>query len=77
MRSAVACGVSVAGNHLGSLWVWERCLQRIEEVNSLWPNPGLKIAMHSPKALIETGLHMCPPEKTRDVHAVADEQCVL
>ncbi len=36
------------------------------KVNSLWLNPRLMIAFHSPDVLLETGLHMCPPEKSRD-----------
>jgi hypothetical protein len=47
------------------------------KVKLLWPNPGLKIALHSPKALIETGLRMCPPEKRRDCDLFADGQSVL
>jgi hypothetical protein len=34
------------------------------KVNSLWPNPGLLIALHSPYALLKTGQRMCPPEKS-------------
>jgi len=40
-------------------------------------NPRLAIALHSPKALVETGLRTCPPEKRRDADASADEQSVL
>jgi hypothetical protein len=36
------------------------------KVNSLWQNPGPLIALHSPSALLETGLRMCPPEKSQD-----------
>jgi CubicO group peptidase (beta-lactamase class C family) len=35
------------------------------KVNSLWPNPWPLIALHSPTALLETGLRMCPREKSR------------
>ena len=35
-------------------------------VNSLESNLWLVIAFHSPNALLETGLRMCPPEKGRD-----------
>jgi hypothetical protein len=28
--------------------------------------PGLLIALHSPSTLPETGLRICPPEKSRD-----------
>jgi hypothetical protein len=38
----------------------------LTEVNSLGPNPRLVIALHSPNALLETGLRMCPPEKSRN-----------
>ena len=34
-------------------------------VNSLWPNPRLLIALHSPNARLETGLRMCPLEKSQ------------
>jgi hypothetical protein len=37
------------------------------EVNSLCTNPRLLIALHSPYALLETGLRMCPPEKAGTV----------
>ena len=40
------------------------------EVNSLCTNPRLLIAFHSPYALLETGLRMCPPEKSRDSDAL-------
>jgi len=33
---------------------------------SLWLNPRVVIALHSPSALLETGLHSCPPEKSQD-----------
>jgi hypothetical protein len=36
------------------------------KVNSLWLNPQLLIALHSPYPLLETGLRMCPAEKGRD-----------
>ena len=36
------------------------------KVNSRSPNPQLLIALHSPNGLRETGLRMCPPEKSRD-----------
>ena len=35
------------------------------KVKSLWPNARLLIASHSPNTLLETGLHMCPPEKSQ------------
>jgi hypothetical protein len=37
-----------------------------DKVNSLWPNPQLSIALHSPNAPLETGLRMCVPEKSQD-----------
>jgi hypothetical protein len=36
------------------------------KVNSLRLNPRLLIALHSPSALCETGLRMCPSEKSQD-----------
>jgi hypothetical protein len=36
------------------------------KVNSLWPNPRLLIAFHSPYSPLETGLHVCLPEKGQD-----------
>jgi hypothetical protein len=38
----------------------------LTKVNSLGPNPRLVNALHSPNALLETGLRMCPPEKSRN-----------
>jgi len=37
----------------------------------------LEIALHSPKALVETGLRMCLLEKTQDITAFDAEQRVL
>jgi hypothetical protein len=48
-----------------------------DKVNSLWPNPQLLIALHSPNALLETGLRMCLPEKSQDRSPFAVEQSVL
>jgi len=42
----------------------------LAKVNSLSPNPQLLIALHSPNRLRETGLRMCPPEKSRDSDAL-------
>jgi hypothetical protein len=36
------------------------------KVNVVCPNLRLVIALHSPHALLETGLRKCPPEKSRD-----------
>jgi len=38
----------------------------LAKVNSLWPNSRCVIALHSPSAPLQTGLHMCPAEKSRD-----------
>jgi hypothetical protein len=38
------------------------------------PHHRFLIALHSPEALIETGLHRCPAEKSRDSDPFADEQ---
>jgi hypothetical protein len=35
-----------------------------EEVKALSPRHRLTIALHSPEGIAETGLHMCPPEKS-------------
>jgi hypothetical protein len=43
----------------------------LRKVNSLWPNPRFVIALHSPNALLETGLLMCPSEKNWD----SDDLC--
>jgi hypothetical protein len=43
----------------------ERGSQVLTKVNPLWPNPGVVIALPSPNALLETGLRMCPPEKSQ------------
>jgi hypothetical protein len=47
------------------------------QVNSLWPNPQLLIALHSPNAPLETGLCMCLPEISQDNTAFDAEQSVL
>jgi len=41
-------------------------LRMPRRVNSPRPNPWFLIALHSPYALLETGLRMCPAEKSRD-----------
>jgi hypothetical protein len=48
-----------------------------DKVNSLGSNPRLVIALHSPNALLETGLRICLPEKSRDSTAFSAEQSVL
>ena len=49
----------------------------LTKVNSLWPNPRLVIALHSPYALLETGLPICLPEKTHDSTVFDAEQSIL
>jgi hypothetical protein len=49
----------------------------LTKVNPLWPNPRLLIALHSPYALLETGLRMCPPEKSQENTAFDAEQSAL
>jgi hypothetical protein len=49
----------------------------LTKVNSLGPNPQLLIALHSPNALLKTGLHMCPPEKNRYSDGLRCKQSVL
>ena len=49
----------------------------LAKVNSLGSNPQLMIALHSPNALLKTGLRMCPPEKSRDSTASNAEQSVF
>ena len=49
----------------------------LTKVNSLWPNPELVIALHSPSALLETGLHLCPTEKDLDIASFDPKQSVL
>jgi hypothetical protein len=39
--------------------------------------PRLMIALHSPNALLQTGLRMCLLEKSQDSTAFDTEQCVL
>ena len=38
----------------------------LAKVNSSWPNRRLVIALHSPNARLETGLRVCPPEKSQE-----------
>jgi hypothetical protein len=49
----------------------------LTEVNSLGPNPQLLIALHLPDALMETGLRMCLPEKSRHGTASDAELSIL
>ena len=49
----------------------------IIKVNSPWSNPRLLIALHSPNALLETGLRLWPSEKSRDHEAINPKQSVL
>jgi hypothetical protein len=39
----------------------------LPKVNPLWPNPRLLIALHSPDALLETGLRIAFRRKGRTV----------
>src|ERR1700733_1629864 len=49
---------------------WEAPKSSVQELrmkaNSLSANPQPLIALHSPSALLETGLRVCLPEKNRD-----------
>jgi len=49
----------------------------LRKVNSLWPNPRLLIALHSPNSLLETGLRMCPREKEPGQWLPSRQQSVL
>ena len=42
----------------------------LPEVNSRCPKPGILIALHSPYAILETGLRICHPEKSQPVDAI-------
>ena len=53
------------------------CTKVVKKVNLPKSDPPDVIALHSPKALIETGLRMCLPEKRRDEGPLADGQSVL
>ena len=63
----------VAGRKLSA----KRVSKVSTKVNPLWPNPRLVIALHSPNALLETGLRMCPPEKDLDIDPLDPKQSVL
>jgi predicted small integral membrane protein len=70
-RAQFAAALNVAVIALTtSLLMWFVALRALanllSKVNSLSPNPRILIALYSPNALRETGLHMCPPEKRRD-----------
>jgi hypothetical protein len=49
----------------------------LAKVNSPWPNRPLVIAWHSSSALLETGLRVCPPEKSQDKSPFAVGQSIL
>ena len=49
----------------------------LAKVNSSWPNRRLVIALHSPNPLLETGLRVCPPEKSQENTALAVERSFL
>jgi hypothetical protein len=68
--SLAACGEqSYLPHHRSDTTPWIG-FQGEYKVNPLGPNPGLLIALHSPGALSETGLPMCPPEKGRKINAI-------
>src|SRR5208282_2991474 len=58
--------IRTAAARNGLLGSAEHVFQGAYKVNSLWPNPRLLIALHSPSPLGETGLRICPAEKRRD-----------
>jgi hypothetical protein len=44
--------------HRAGLWEAPNSISKaLRKVNSLWSNPRFVIALHSPNALLETGLH--------------------
>jgi hypothetical protein len=45
----------------------------LAKVNSWGPNRRLVIALHLPNALLETGLRVCPSEKSQENTALAVE----
>jgi hypothetical protein len=49
----------------------------LAKVNSPWPNRPLVIALHLLGALLETGLRVCPPEKSQDKSPFAVGQSIL
>ena len=49
----------------------------LAKVNSAESNPRFVIALHSPIALLETGLRICLPEKSRDRTASDAGQSIL
>jgi hypothetical protein len=49
----------------------------LAKVNSPWPNRPLVIALHSPSGLLETGLRVCPLEKSQDKSPFAVGQSIL
>jgi hypothetical protein len=55
----------------------ERGLQRADKSQLTMPKSRFLIALHSPNALLETGLRICPPEKRRNEVPFAAEQSVL
>src|ERR1019366_3478433 len=68
----------VSGFVQTSLWEAPNSVSKgADKVNSLWPNLRLVIALHSPDAVLETGLRRRLPEKSRHRAAFAAEQSVL
>jgi hypothetical protein len=61
----------------GLLGRFEPTPDLLAKVNSRCPKPGILIALHSPYAILETGLRICLPEKSEDSDPFAAEQSVL
>jgi hypothetical protein len=60
------------------LWEAPKSISKIPaQVNSPWPDPQVLIALCSPIALLETGLRMRLPEKSRILTLFGAEQSVL
>jgi len=75
---------SVGENKTGSICVLPsspepptRFSKVLAKVNSRWPTRRSLIALHSPNARIETGLRLCPPEKSQDRGPFATDQSVF
>jgi hypothetical protein len=49
----------------------------LTKVNPPGLNRQIVIAFHSPDAHLETGLPMCPPEKSPAPYPFAADQCIL
>jgi hypothetical protein len=54
------------------LWEAPNAASKVRtKVNPPSPNPRLVVALHSPNALLETGLRRCLPEKSQDSGALS------